>query len=72
MALTGEEEPRGDGGVEDHGGRGGRFARRKHPGGVVLFKNSLSMCRESKSDISEDHLFVCKVKFGFTPVEWQM
>ena len=58
MALTGEEEPRGEGGVEDHGGRGGWFARRKHPGGVVLFKNSLSMCRESKSDISEDHLFV--------------
>ena len=38
-----------------HGARGGRFARRKHPRGVVLFKNFLS---DSKSDISEDHLFV--------------
>ena len=31
--------------------------REGHPGGVVFFKNSLSMCRESKSDISDDHLF---------------
>ena len=39
VALTGEEEPGGDGGVEDFCGRGEEeFARGKQPGGVVLFK----------------------------------
>ena len=31
----------GEGGVEDYCGRRGQFARGKHPGGVILFKNSV-------------------------------
>ena len=58
VTLTGEEESEGDGDVEGPCGRGVQFARGKHPRGVVLFKNSQRMCRESKSDSSEDHLFV--------------
>ena len=72
MTLTGEEEPRGEGGVEDPCGRGGQFAREKHPRVVVLLKNSQRMYRESESDISEDHLFVFLVELGFSPLEWQM
>ena len=49
--------------VEGCCGRGEEeFARGKHPGGVVLFKNSERMFWkvkvESESEMSEDHLFV--------------
>ena len=38
---TSEEETGGDGNVEDPCGRGGGFAKGKHPGGVFLFKTVL-------------------------------
>ena len=60
VALTGEEEPGGDGGVEDFCGRGEvEFARGKNPRGVVLFKNSERMVRESKSESEMSAAIVC-------------
>ena len=60
VALTGEEEPGGDGGVEDFCGRGEvEFARGKTPGGVVLFKNSERMFQESKSESEMSAAIVC-------------
>ena len=39
--------------------RCGEFARGKHPGGVVFFKNSEDESEsESESEMSTDHLFV--------------
>ena len=60
VAMTGEEEPGGDGGVEDFCGRGEEeFVRGKPPGGAVLFKNSVRKVKvESESEMSVDHLFV--------------
>ena len=59
VAMTGEEEPGGDGGVDDFCGRGEEeFARGKRPGGAVLFKNSERMFRKSESEMSADLLFV--------------
>ena len=60
VAWTGEEEPGGDGGVEDFCGRGEvEFARGKNPRGVVLFKNSERMFRESKSESEMSAAIVC-------------
>ena len=65
VALTGEEEPGGDGGVEDCCGRGEEESLREGSNleGWFFLKNSEWMFRESESDMSADHLFVFFVCF---------